>query len=73
MSQPEKIKAEFESYYLQRATQELASDLDKVRQAEDFKVDSIQFLVHALQQGATQFSAVDQERVVAALKNRKEE
>ncbi|RSL81971.1 hypothetical protein CEP51_005482 [Fusarium floridanum] len=43
--------AEFTSYYLQRATQELSEDLDKVRNAEDFKADSIPFLVHALQQG----------------------
>ncbi|RSL65730.1 hypothetical protein CEP53_003595 [Fusarium sp. AF-6] len=36
--------AEFTSYYLQRATQELSEDLDKVRNAEDFKADSIPFL-----------------------------
>ncbi|KAM5341637.1 hypothetical protein ACJ41O_014668 [Fusarium nematophilum] len=57
--------AEFTSYYLQRATQELSEDLDKVRNAEDFKADSIPFLVHALQQGAGLFSAEDQKRVVA--------
>ncbi|KAF4334553.1 hypothetical protein FBEOM_11602 [Fusarium beomiforme] len=56
---------EFTSYYLQRATQELSEDLDKVRNAEDFKADSITFLVHALQQGAALFSPEDQKRVVA--------
>ncbi|EXA42816.1 hypothetical protein FOQG_02857 [Fusarium oxysporum f. sp. raphani 54005] len=59
---------EFTSYYLQRATQELSEDLDKVRNAEDFKTDSIPFLVHALQQGAGLFSPEDQKRVVAAPK-----
>lgn len=57
----------FESYYLQRATQELAEDLDKVRNTNDFKPESIHFLVHALQQGSSQFSSDDQRRVVAAL------
>lgn len=57
----------FESYYLQRATQELAEDLDKVRNTNDFKAESIHFLVHALKQGISQFSADDQKRVVAAL------
>ncbi|SPJ85240.1 uncharacterized protein FTOL_11020 [Fusarium torulosum] len=57
--------SEFASYYLQRTTQELSEDLDKVRNAEDFKADSIPFLVHALQQGAGLFSPEDQKRVVA--------
>lgn len=62
--------AEFTSYYLQRATQELSEDLDKVRNAEDFKADSIPFLVHALQQGAGLFSAEDQKRVVDGSKSK---
>ena len=57
----------FESYYLQRATQEMAEDLDKVRNTNDFKAESIHSLVHALKQGTSQFSADDQKRVVAAL------
>jgi ribosome assembly protein 3 len=57
----------FSSYYLQRTTQELADDLEKVRTAEDFKADSVPFLVEALQQGAAQFSAQDQKRVVTAV------
>ncbi|KAH7129306.1 ribosome-assembly protein 3-domain-containing protein [Dactylonectria estremocensis] len=59
-------EAEFSSYYLQRTTQELSEDLDKVRTADDFKADSIPFLVHALQQGVCLFSTEDQTRVVTA-------
>ncbi|KEY64768.1 hypothetical protein S7711_05418 [Stachybotrys chartarum IBT 7711] len=58
---------DFSAYYLQRATQELADDLEKVRTAEDFKADSVPALVHALQQGAVQFSVEDQKRLVAGL------
>ncbi|KAI5460252.1 ribosome-assembly protein 3-domain-containing protein [Mariannaea sp. PMI_226] len=65
-------EAEFSAIYLQRTTQELAEDLDKIRTAEDFKADSIPFLVHALQQGAGIFSSAEQERVVAASKQNKE-
>lgn len=65
-------KADFAAYYLQRTTQELAEDLDKARTAEDFKADSIPFLVHALQQGSELFSDEDQERVVAAAKKEEE-
>ncbi|KAF6812543.1 hypothetical protein CSOJ01_05092 [Colletotrichum sojae] len=55
---------EFTSFYLQRTTQEFAEDLDKVREADDFKVDSLPFLIHALQQGTALYSAADQARVV---------
>jgi ribosome assembly protein 3 len=61
----------FESYYLERSTQELSEDLDKVRNTNDFRAESIQFLVHALQQGASQFSPQDQARVVATLEDKK--
>ncbi|CEI40130.1 hypothetical protein FVEN_g12417 [Fusarium venenatum] len=64
--------AEFTTYYLQRATQELSEDLDKVRNAEDFKTDSVPFLVHALQQGAGLFSSEDQKRVIAEPKGKEE-
>lgn len=64
MSQQSKPEAEFSSLYLQRITKEVAEDIDKVRTADDFKSDSIPFLVHALQQGANQFSPADQKRVV---------
>ncbi|KAI9150161.1 hypothetical protein HJFPF1_09916 [Paramyrothecium foliicola] len=59
------VQSQFSSLYLQHVTKELAEDLDKVRTADDFKADSISFLVHALQQGATQFSIADQRRAVS--------
>ncbi|KAJ0295688.1 hypothetical protein COL5a_011864 [Colletotrichum fioriniae] len=55
---------DFTAYYLQRTTQEFAEDLDKVRAADDFKAESLPFLIHALQQGTALYSARDQERVV---------
>lgn len=58
------VAAEFSQYYLQRATQELAEDLDKVRGAEDFKNNAISMLIHALQQGADMFSPEDKRRIV---------
>lgn len=60
------IDSEFSSSYLQRLTQELSEDLDKVRNADDFKADSVPFLVHALAQGTAQFSKDDKRRVVQA-------
>lgn len=57
---------DFSAYYLQRTTVELAEDLDRVRAAEDFKADSIQLLIHALQQGAATFTPSEQQRVAAA-------
>lgn len=68
----EATRLEFQSYYLQRATQELAEDLDRVRGADDFKTDSVFYLVHALQQGASQFSKSDQSRVLSARKEQKQ-
>ncbi|KFH41303.1 hypothetical protein ACRE_079810 [Hapsidospora chrysogenum ATCC 11550] len=65
-------QAAFESFYLQRSTRELAEDLDNVRNADDFKADSVQFLVHALQQGASQFGPHDQDRVMSAVKGGKD-
>ena len=54
----------FSAYYLQRATKDFAEDLDKIRNADDFKTEAIPTLVHALQQGATMFSPEDQKRVM---------
>lgn len=56
--------AEFNSYYLQRATKEFGEDLDKVRNADDFKNDGIAMLIHALQQGTAMFSEEDQRRIL---------
>jgi ribosome assembly protein 3 len=65
MSNPGKNE-DFEAYYLQRATKELAEDLEKVRNAQDFKPESVQILVDALRQGASTVPPADQERVVNA-------
>jgi ribosome assembly protein 3 len=56
----------FEAYYLQRATKELGEDLEKVRNAPDFKPESVQILVNALRQGASTFSPANQKRIVNA-------
>ncbi|GFP55122.1 hypothetical protein TASIC1_0004074700 [Trichoderma asperellum] len=63
-------QASFSALYLQRTTQELSEDLDKIRNADDFKVESVPFLVHALQQGAQQFSASQQNAVLKTSENR---
>ncbi|KAM0277539.1 hypothetical protein ACHAQH_005738 [Verticillium albo-atrum] len=59
--------SDFTTFYLQRTTQEFAQDLDKARKADDFKTDSVQFLVHALQQGAALYSDADKARVVTSV------
>ncbi|KAJ4291552.1 hypothetical protein N0V88_006150 [Collariella sp. IMI 366227] len=60
------VKTLFTTYYLQRATQEFAEDLDKVRAADDFKNDALAILVGALQQGTALFSPEEQRRIVTA-------
>jgi ribosome assembly protein 3 len=60
------VQAEFEQYYLQRATRELGEDLDKVRTADDFKNDAISMLVHALKQGAEMWDLEDKRGIVEA-------
>lgn len=60
---------EFASRYLQRLTGELAEDIDKIRDSDDFKVDSVPFLVHALQQGSSQFAPSEKDRVLNATQN----
>ena len=66
------VAAEFQAYYLQRATKELAEDLDKVRNADDFKNDAIPLLIAALQQGTSMFSAEDKRAIVADSEQRYE-
>lgn len=60
------VSSAFTSYYLQRATKEFAEDLDKIRNADDFKNDAIPVLVNALSQGTSVFSPADQRRIVAS-------
>ncbi|KAF9870410.1 hypothetical protein CkaCkLH20_12077 [Colletotrichum karsti] len=66
MAQPA-TSQEFTAFYLQRTTQEFAEDLDKVREADDFKAESLPFLIHALQQGTALYSTADQARVARAV------
>ncbi|KAJ4406968.1 hypothetical protein N0V82_010008 [Gnomoniopsis sp. IMI 355080] len=61
----EEVSVAFTSFYLQRATQEFSEDLDKVRNADDFRNDAIPVLVNALSQGTSMFSSADQRRIVA--------
>lgn len=60
------ISAAFTQFYMQRATQEFAEDLDKVRRADDFRDDSLGILVGALRHGTEGFSAEERRRVVTA-------
>lgn len=59
------VSAAFTSYYLQRATQEFSEDLDKIRNADDFRNDAIPILINALSQGTSMFSPADQRRIAA--------
>ncbi|KAF2130165.1 hypothetical protein P153DRAFT_264455, partial [Dothidotthia symphoricarpi CBS 119687] len=54
---------EFNTIYLRKITTELADDLDKVREAQDFKASSVPMLIHALKQGGSLFSKVEKSRV----------
>lgn len=60
------VSAAFTKYYMQRATQEFAEDLDQLRGADDFRDDALPLLVNALQQGASLFSIEEQRRIVTA-------
>ncbi|KAL1846252.1 hypothetical protein Daus18300_014306 [Diaporthe australafricana] len=60
------VSAAFTSFYLQQATKEFAEDLDKIRNADDFKSEAIPTLVSALSQGTAMFSPADQRRIVTA-------
>ncbi|TVY84346.1 Ribosome assembly protein, partial [Lachnellula suecica] len=60
------ISAAFAQFYMQRAAQEFAEDLDKVRGADDFKDESVGVLVGALRQGTEGFGAEERRRIVTA-------
>jgi ribosome assembly protein 3 len=57
---------DFSAIYLRKIAAELADDLDKVREAQDFKANSVPMLIHALKQGESMFSAEEKRRVVGA-------
>jgi ribosome assembly protein 3 len=56
----------FGDIYLRKVAAELADDLDKVREAQDFKASSVPMLVHALRQGESLFSGEEKRRVVGS-------
>ncbi|MCJ1452795.1 hypothetical protein MMC28_003139 [Mycoblastus sanguinarius] len=55
---------DFSSYYLKRLTVEFADDIDKIRNASDFKEGSVPVLIQALKQGAQGFSEEERARVM---------
>ena len=57
---------DFGPIYLRKITAELGDDLDKVREAPDFKASSLPMLIHALRQGEGIFSVEQKRRVVGA-------
>jgi ribosome assembly protein 3 len=64
-SKPATQEAEdFASIYLRKVTAELGDDLDKVREAKDFKSSSLPMLVHALKQGGSMYSVEEKRRVI---------
>ncbi|KAL7619967.1 hypothetical protein AAE478_010514 [Parahypoxylon ruwenzoriense] len=66
MPSKDSTSRDFTSYYLQQSTKEFAEDLDKIRNADDFKGDAVAMLVKSLQQGTSLFPAADQKRVLDA-------
>lgn len=62
----QKDPEEFSAVYLKKVTTELADDLLKVRDAQDFKASSLPMLVHALRQGSSIYSAEEKRRIVNA-------
>lgn len=63
-SNVERPEEDFTSIYLRKITTELADDLDKVREANDFTNRSLPMLIHALKQGESIFSAEEKRRVI---------
>jgi ribosome assembly protein 3 len=60
---------DFSAIYLRKIAAEFADDLDKVREAPDFKASSVPMLIHALKQGESLFSVEERKRVVGAAAN----
>lgn len=61
-----KHQEDFGAIYLRKVAAELADDLDRVREAQDFKANSVPMLIHALKQGESMYSAEEKRRVVGA-------
>ncbi|MCJ1432611.1 hypothetical protein MMC27_001968 [Xylographa pallens] len=62
--------ATFESFYLQAVTREFADDIDRVRNASDFKDRSVPILIEALRQGVGIYGEEERERVMGRGKQR---
>ncbi len=60
------VQEDFSAIYLRKVAAEFADDLDKVREAQDFKASSVPMLIHALKQGESLFSVEERRRVVGA-------
>ncbi|MCJ1308610.1 hypothetical protein MMC25_002263 [Agyrium rufum] len=58
----------FDSWYLQAVTKEFADDIEKIRNAKDFKADSLPILIYALQQGASLYTDEEKARVTGRTK-----
>jgi ribosome assembly protein 3 len=58
---------DFSAIYLRKITTELADDLDTVREAQDFKANSVPMLIHALKQGENMFSVEERIRIIGAV------
>ena len=66
-SKPSKqVQDDFSAIYLRKVAAEFADDLDKVREAQDFKASSVPMLIHALKQGESLYTAEERRRVVGA-------
>lgn len=57
---------DFGALYLRKIAAEFADDLDKVREAPDFKASSVPMLIHALKQGESLYSVDERKRIVGA-------
>lgn len=66
------ISSAFTKFYMQRVTTEFEDDLDKLRQADDFKDSALHLLIGALQQGTSLFSMEEKRRIVLAGLEKKE-
>jgi ribosome assembly protein 3 len=67
------ISEAFSKYYMQKATEEFAEDLDAIRNADDFHNSAVPLLVNALQQSTSIFSLADKKRVVTSVTPVKED
>jgi len=63
-TKPKDLGAEFDAFYLRQLTLEFGNDLEKLRQAPDFKDSFVPVLVKALRQGSSLFSESEKKLVL---------